>query len=111
MLHPVPTNEAVKTESQQHNCFISNAGNATPKYVCPQDKGSSPTAGLTLLWAPNPFRRNSNLWQVSQYEAGRITANNSRDEIYEKNSRIIWTDYTTNIEIAKELNVTRVLYK
>jgi len=31
--------------------------------------------------------------------------------MYEKNSRIIWTDYTTNIKIAKELNITRVLYK
>jgi hypothetical protein len=29
MLHPVPTNEAVMTESQQYNCFISNARNAT----------------------------------------------------------------------------------
>jgi len=39
----------VPTESQQYNCF-SNAGNTTPKHVSPLDKGSSPTAGLTLLW-------------------------------------------------------------
>jgi len=38
-------------------------------------------------------------------------ANSSRDEIYEKNSRIICTDYTTNTETAKELNVTPVLYR
>ena len=35
-------------------------------------KGSSPTAGLTLLWARNSFRRNFNYWQVSRKEAGQI---------------------------------------
>jgi hypothetical protein len=29
-------------------------------------KGSNPTAGLTLLWARNPFRGNFNHWQVSR---------------------------------------------
>jgi hypothetical protein len=52
---------------------------------------------------------NSYYWPVShEEETGRITANSSRDEMYEKNSRITWTDYKTNTEIAKELNVTPV---
>jgi len=38
----------------------------------PQAKGSNPTAGPTLLWAGNPFRRNFNHWQVSRKEAGEI---------------------------------------
>jgi hypothetical protein len=44
------------TESQQYNCFIRNGRNAIPKYACPEAIGSSPTAGLTQLWACNPFR-------------------------------------------------------
>jgi len=31
-----------------------------------------PTAGLTLLWARNPFSGNFNHWQVSQKEAGQV---------------------------------------
>jgi hypothetical protein len=31
--------------------------------------------------------------------------NSSRDEIHEKNSRIHWTDYKTNAQIAKELKI------
>jgi hypothetical protein len=31
----------------------------------PEAKGSNPTTGLTLLWAPNLFRGNFNHWQVS----------------------------------------------
>jgi hypothetical protein len=72
------------------------------------------TAALTLLRAPNPFRGNStsNYWPVSdEEEAGRTIANSSGDEIYEKNSRITWTDHKTNTGIAKELNVTPVKYK
>jgi len=67
--YPVPTNEAMVTESQQYNCFIRNGRNAIPQHACPEVKGSSPTAGLTLLWACNPFRANFNYWQVSQEEA------------------------------------------
>jgi hypothetical protein len=41
------------------------------KHAGPEAEGSNPTAGLTLLWARNPFRRNFNHWQVSQKEAGQ----------------------------------------
>jgi hypothetical protein len=43
-----------------------------PKYAGPEAEGSSPTIGLTLLWARNPFRGNFNHWQVSQKEARQI---------------------------------------
>jgi len=52
--------------------FTRNGGNATPKHAGPEAKGSNATAGLTLLWAPNPFRGNFNHWQVSRKEAGHI---------------------------------------
>ena len=41
-------------------------------HACPEAKGSNPTAGLILPWFRNPFRGNSNYWQVSQEEVGRI---------------------------------------
>jgi len=43
-----------------------------PVYAGREAKGSNPTAGLTLLWARNPFRGNFNHWQVSRKEAGQI---------------------------------------
>jgi len=61
----VPTNETVKTESQRYNCLIRNGGNIVPKYNCPEAKCSIPTTGLALFWTYNPFRGNSNYWQVS----------------------------------------------
>jgi hypothetical protein len=67
--YPVPTNEAVMTESQRYNCFIRNGRNAIPKHACPEAIGSSPTAGLTLFWACNPFMAKFNYWQVSKEEA------------------------------------------
>jgi len=60
------------TESQRYKCFTRNGGNAIPKHAGPEAKGSYPTAGLTLLWAHNPFRGNFNHWQVSRKEAGQI---------------------------------------
>jgi hypothetical protein len=42
------------------------------QHACPEAKSSNPTAGLTLFWARNPFRGNSNHWQISQEEARRI---------------------------------------
>ena len=71
LVYPVPTNEAMTTKTQWCNCFIRNGGNAIPKHACPEANGSNPTTGLTLFWARNPFRGNSNYWQVSQEEAGR----------------------------------------
>jgi len=44
------------TESQLYNCFTRIGGNAIPKHSGPKAKSSNPTAGLTLLWAGNPFR-------------------------------------------------------
>ena len=41
------------------------------KHAGPEAKGSNPTAGLTLLPARNPFRRNSVHQQVSRKEAGQ----------------------------------------
>jgi len=70
-VHLVLTNEEMTTESQRCNCFTRNGGNAIPKHAVPAAKGNSPTAGLTLLWARNPFRGNFNHWQVSRKEAGR----------------------------------------
>jgi hypothetical protein len=66
MVYPVLTNEEMTTESQRYNCFIRNGGNAIPKHAGPEAKGSSPTTGLTLLWAPNPLRGNFNNWKVSR---------------------------------------------
>ena len=54
------------TESQRYNCFTRNGGNAIHKHASPEAKGSSPTAGLTLLLVRNPFRGNFNHWQVSR---------------------------------------------
>ena len=45
---------------------------AIPKHAGPEAKGSNPTAGLSLLWARNPFRGNFDHWQVSRKEAGQI---------------------------------------
>jgi len=59
-------------ESQRYCCLIRNWRNATSKHACPEARGSSPTAGLTLLWAHNPFRGNSSNWHISQEEAGRL---------------------------------------
>ena len=71
MLYPVSVVfqyfvEEMTTESQRYNCFTRNGGNAIPKHVGPEAKGSNPIAGLTLLWALNPFRGNFNHWQVSR---------------------------------------------
>jgi len=41
-------------------------------HASPEAKGSNPTAGLTLLWAGNPFRGNFNHWQASRKETGQI---------------------------------------
>ena len=72
VVYPVLTNEQMTTESQRHNCFTTNGGNAIPKHAGPEAKGSNPTAGLTLLWDRNSFRGNFNHWQVSRKEAGQI---------------------------------------
>ena len=57
---------------QLGSSFTRNGGNTIPKHAGPESKGSNPTAGLTLLWARNPFRGNFNHWQVSRKEAGQI---------------------------------------
>jgi hypothetical protein len=41
-------------------------------YAGPEAEGGNPTAGLTLLWARNPFRGNFNHWQVSRKQAGPL---------------------------------------
>ena len=53
VVYPVLTNEEMTTESHRYNCFTRNGVNAIPKHAGPEDKGSNPTAGLTLLWARN----------------------------------------------------------
>jgi len=35
---PVPTNDAVMTESEQYHCFIRNGGNAIQKHTSPEAK-------------------------------------------------------------------------
>jgi hypothetical protein len=71
MVHHTPTNKAMK-ESQPCKCFNRNGGNAIPKHAYPEAKGSNPTAGISLLWARNTFRGNSNYWQVSQEDAKEL---------------------------------------
>jgi len=44
----------------------------SPKHTDPEAEGCSPTTGLTLLWARNPFGGNFNHWQISWEEAGQI---------------------------------------
>jgi hypothetical protein len=46
--------------------------NSFATFAGPEAKGSNPTAGLTLLWARNPFGGNFNHWQVSRKDAGQI---------------------------------------
>ena len=75
------TNEAVTTEAQQFNFFIRNGGNAIPKHACPEAEISNPTTRFALLCDRNPFRDNSNYWQVSQEEARRIIPSSVLDEV------------------------------
>jgi hypothetical protein len=72
VVYPFSTKEAMKTESQWHNCFIRNAVNTVPKLACPEAKGGKPTTGFTMLWVRNSFRRKSNYWQIVQEEGGRM---------------------------------------
>lgn len=58
------------TQSCRYSRFIWHEGNALPNHACPEAKVSNPTTRLTLLWALNPFRGNSNYWQTLQEEAG-----------------------------------------
>jgi hypothetical protein len=58
-------------ESKPYSYFTRNGGNAITKHTNSAAKGSNPTAGLTQLWAGNPFRENFNHWKVSQKEAGQ----------------------------------------
>jgi len=55
VVYPVPTNEAITTESQRYNCFVRNGGNSIPQQACPEAKGSNSSTGLNLRWARNPF--------------------------------------------------------
>jgi hypothetical protein len=59
--------------------FIFNNCSSVPKHAGPEAKGSSPTAGRTLLWDRNPFRGNLNHWQVSWNEAGQILCERRRN--------------------------------
>jgi len=82
LVYPVTINWAMTTESQRYNYFIRNGGNAIPKHACPKANGSNSTAGLTLLWASNSFRGNSNYWQISEEarrkKPGETITENSR---------------------------------
>jgi hypothetical protein len=55
VVHALPTNKAIMTESQQYNSCIRNGGNGILKYAGPETTGSSPTTGVTVLWACNPL--------------------------------------------------------
>ena len=54
--YPVPTNEALTTESQRYNCFVEKGGNSIPQHACPEVKGSNSSTGRSLRWARNLFR-------------------------------------------------------
>jgi len=88
VVYPVLTNEEMTTESQRYNCFIRSGGNAIPKHAGPEAKCSSPITGLTLLWARNPFRGNSNHWQIS---AGQITQGN--ETLFSNWQKELWQTY------------------
>ena len=64
-----------RVTSQRYNCFIRNGGNAIPKHAGPEDKVSSPTAGLTLLRARNSFWGNFNHWQFSRKKPESFSLN------------------------------------
>jgi hypothetical protein len=49
VVYPVPTNEAMTTETQRYNCFIRNRGNDILKHARPDAKSSNPTNGLPVL--------------------------------------------------------------
>jgi len=51
--------------------YLHIGGNAIPKHAGPEAKGSNPTAGLTLIWARKPFRRNC-LTEGSRTEKYRL---------------------------------------
>lgn len=93
---PYSHKQGNKTESQQYKSFIRNEGNAIPKKACTEAKGSNPTAGRTLLCACNPFKGNSNHWQVAQEEAGRIickTRHGSEKETFMNLKICLLTEY------------------
>jgi beta-lactamase class D len=48
-------------------------------------------------------------WTIKARDARRITTEEMKYMI--KTAEYIWTDYKTNTDIAKELNITLVLYK
>jgi len=52
VVYPVLTNEEMATQSRRYNCFIRNGGNAIPKHVGPDAKGSNPTTGLNPALGP-----------------------------------------------------------
>jgi len=54
VVHPIPTNKVMMTESLQYNRCVSNRGNGILKHAGPEITGSSPTTGFALLWACNP---------------------------------------------------------
>ena len=85
------------TKSQQYNCLIRNGGNAIPKYTCPEAKVSNPPTYLTLLWACNQFRVNSNNWHVS-LEATR--------QIISKSIRALMYQNVTNKSVVTANNLT-----
>jgi len=94
--------EEMTTESQRYNCFTRNGGNAIPKHAGQEAKGSNPAAGLTLLWARNPFRGISNHWQVSvKRETCKFTDNSGTD--FRGGQRVLvessmWTVYARHDE-------------
>ena len=65
-----------------HLCCCYSSG--IPGFNSPEAEGSNPTTGLTLLWAPNPFRGNFNHWQVSRKEARQIFFKENHDSKREK---------------------------
>jgi hypothetical protein len=65
-------------------CYAASIGRLLrlldPKHACPEAKDSNPTTGLNLICDRNPFRGNSNYWQVSLEEAGRIIPKRRKPE-------------------------------
>ena len=79
VVYPVLTNEEKTTESQRHNSFTRDWGNANPKHVGPGAKVSNPTAGLTLLWARNPSREILTTGKSHGKKLDRFSLNDNMD--------------------------------
>jgi len=80
-------------------------------HVCPEAKGSNPTARIILLCVHNPFRGNSNYWKVSQEEAGRIIPERQSEMKRVLRFQFAAWNVRGQVEREEELVATKILLK